>query len=340
MVRLSSNRAFLVALAISSCQDRGAEAFSGPTSWATTSPGRTHYLPVQKATSLQSQPSENDANNEIQNRRKAVGTISTALVAGLLGNTDAASAYDKTFPVELDTVGADIRTPREKALATKKPKRSAMNSSPLSLGLGAFLWGSALWFLSGSRSNPLATPVANILYDAKEEGWLKDRNEGLFGELPAPLLVLLGAMFLLFGFSVHVATISLTDGSVNISLQLAGVLLIGAGALEIGRIASGEKKQTRVENDRDAMLEQEFNDFAEKRLILGGNCHRNEVVQSFRRFHAKYRQADSTDYPLNDLEIEQLLRHWNERNAQAQRSSAGFYNGIQINADADVFVQR
>ena len=130
------------------------------------------------------------------------------------------------------------------------------------------------------------------------------------------------------------------DGEVTNSLQLAGVLLIGAGALDIGRIASGEKKQTRNDFDRDTMLEEEFNDFALQRLKPGGNCHRSEVVQAFRRFHAKYRQADNPDYPLNDLEIEQLLRQWNEKYGGAQRSSAGFYNGIQINVDADIVIGR
>lgn len=324
--------------------DHEVEAFAGPSSWA-TSLGRTSDVvspptPISLQSNLNNDNENNtgSSDNDIQNRRKAMGTISATLVAGLLGNTQTASAYQEFNPVELDTIGADMRTAREKKLAAVKPKKSALSSNSLDLGFGAFLWGSALWFLSGSRSNPLATPVANVLYNPKTESWLKDRNEGLFGELPAPFMVLLAAIFLMFGFAIHVATISLSDGSMNISLQLATVLLIGAGSLEIGRIASGEKKSTRVEDDRDLMLEQEFDDFAEKRLQRGGNVHRNEVTRAFRRFHAKYRDSESTQYPLNDLEIEQLLRQWNDRNARAQRSSAGFYNGIQINAAADVFI--
>jgi hypothetical protein len=275
-------------------------------------------------------------------RRKAVAAVSAALFAAALGNGKVASAYEKAFPVELDTsTDGAKKNSRERALERAAiPKPSPLESSPLDLGIGAILWGNALWFLAGSRSNPLATPLANLIYDSESEEWLQDRNDGLFAKLPAPFLLLLGLVFLGFGFATHVATMYLADGSIGISLQLAGVLLIGSGALEIGRLASGEKAETRDESDRNVMLEREFAEFAESRLKPGGNCHRSEVVQAFRRFNAKYRQADNPDYPLADLEIEQLLRQWNDQNARVQRSSAGFYTGIQINTDSDVFVQR
>ena len=87
-------------------------------------------------------------------------------------------------------------------------------------------------------------------------------------------------------------------------------------------------------------LEDEFAEFAEKRLQQGGNCHRSDVTKSFRRYFAKYRQADSEQYPLTDLEIEKLLRSWNIKvnQSKAEMRSSGFYYGIQINTDADVFV--
>jgi hypothetical protein len=113
--------------------------------------------------------------------------------------------------------------------------------------------------------------------------------------------------------------------------------LIGAASLELGRIASGEKKMTREEDDRSTELEKEFADFAEKRLLPGGNCHRNEVVRAFRRFNPKYRQSDSVEYPLTDLEIERLLRAWNRSRGNPEMSSAGFYSNLQINNQADVF---
>jgi hypothetical protein len=97
---------------------------------------------------------------------------------------------------------------------------------------------------------------------------------------------------------------------------------------------------TRSEKDRAVQLNEEFNEFAENRLRLGGNCHRTDIVKSFRRYYAKYRNADSQDYPLTDLEIERLLRFWNQKENQskAEMSSGGFYYGIQINTDADVFM--
>ena len=109
--------------------------------------------------------------------------------------------------------------------------------------------------------------------------------------------------------------------------------------VSFGRIASGDKRMTRDELDRAVELKQEFEEFAEQRLLLTGNCHKSDVVKSFRRFHAKYRQADSEEYPLADLEIERLLRAWNQVNNQgkAEMTSSGFYYGISINTDADVF---
>ncbi|VEU43619.1 unnamed protein product [Pseudo-nitzschia multistriata] len=96
---------------------------------------------------------------------------------------------------------------------------------------------------------------------------------------------------------------------------------------------------TRDEKDRAVELNEEFGEFAEKRLQSGGSCHRSDVVKSFRRYFAKYRQADSQQYPLTDLEIEKLLRFWNEtqNERKAEMTSSGFYYGIQINSDADVF---
>ena len=98
---------------------------------------------------------------------------------------------------------------------------------------------------------------------------------------------------------------------------------------------------TRDEKDRDVQLNEEFDDFAENRLRTGGNCHRTDIVKSFRRYYAKYRQVDSQEYPLADLEIEKLVRFWNKTKNQgkAEMSSSGFYYGISINTDADVFAR-
>lgn len=86
---------------------------------------------------------------------------------------------------------------------------------------------------------------------------------------------------------------------------------------------------TREEKDRNVQLKMEFNEFAEKRLQPGGNCHKSDVIGAFRRFYAKYRDADSSEFPLTDLEIERLLRLWNqiENKGQAEMTSSGFYYG-------------
>lgn len=147
-------------------------------------------------------------------------------------------------------------------------------------------------------------------------------------------------MFVCLGTATQFLLLQLAEGDSGVCGQLAGVALIGGGFFEIGRIASGEKRMTRDELDRAEQLKDEFEDFASKRLVPGGNCHRSDVVKAFRRFNPKYRQADSEIYPLTDLEIEKLLRAWNQRanGGKADMTSSGFYYGIQINKDADVFV--
>ena len=76
---------------------------------------------------------------------------------------------------------------------------------------------------------------------------------------------------------------------------------------------------TKDENDRAVQLEDEFEEFAEKRLKLGGNCHKSDVVKSFRRYFAKYRQADSEQYPLTE------------------ESKLGIMNGTQMDNCDDYF---
>ena len=203
----------------------------------------------------------------------------------------------------------------------------------------SLLWGAALWLLSGSRSNPIATPLANFIYKVDEEEWLRDRNDGLFANLPWEFLIILALVFAGLGWGTDAVIVTLAEGDRTISLQLAGVCIIGGCSLELGRIASGEKKQTRQESDRLGQLEQEFSLFADQRLKSGGNCHRSEVVAAFRRFYAKYRRPDSEEYPLTDLEVENLMRKYC-RARGAKMSKAGFYIGIQINQDADAFVSR
>lgn len=278
-------------------------------------------------------------------RRRLLGTVVTTatLLATAPFSARRANAFNnKAYPLELQAPGVendmDSRSRMVNQIRNQVAERA---SNPLieTPVLSSTLWGGALWFLSGSRSTPIATPLANALYDVKQQKWLQDRNEGLFASLPWEFLIILSFAFVGMGYVADIVISSLAEGDRTISLQLAGVSLIGGCSLELGRIFNGEKKPTREESDRGFQLESEFASFARDRLITGGNCHRNEVVQAFRRYYAKYRQADSKEYPLTDLEIEQLLRAYC-RPRGVEMSSAGFYAGLQINESADVFAKK
>lgn len=299
----------------------------------------------------------------LQSRKQAFRTIlaSAAASAGVLSSMTAspppaAQAFDRNFPMELTeideqtqssgiiTLGGRTNSQQRKRQAEEKKAKENENLVNFNLknDVGpAMVWGGALWLLSGSRSNPLATPLANLIYGKdSDEQWLRDRNAGMFASPPAAFLVVLGVVFLGLGTITQLLLLQLAEGDSGVCAQLAGVALIGGGFFEIGRIASGEKRMTRDEVDRSVELKGEFEEFAAKRLIAGGNCHRSDVVKAFRRYHSKYRQADSEEYPLTDLEIEKLLRAWNqiENQNQAEMTSSGFYYGVSLNKDADVFV--
>jgi len=259
-----------------------------------------------------------------------------------------ASALERSYPDELSFIngdsGRDLASIRGERIAERKAQKNKsmkdLTSNPAAIRspkdlLGSAVWAGALWLLSGSRSNPLVTPLANVLYEENEEQWLRDRNEDLFAPLPPGFLLIMGMVFFILGLIADRSILFLAEGDSSVTLQLAGVALIGGGSLEIGRIASGEKGKTRKDADRDKELETEFSEFAEKKLIAGGNCHRSEVAGAFRRYFAKYR-VENDQYPLTDLEIERLMRSWNKMQGNDGMSSAGFFTGVQINQQADL----
>ena len=283
-----------------------------------------------------------------QERRVFLNAMLSSTASAFASTTlgpEPAAAYDQAYPVDLDFQGSDLAAIRGERIAAQKAaakkSREDLTSNPFAIRepkdfLGSAIWAVALWFLAGSRSNPLVTPVANVLYDENEAQWLKDRNENLFAPLPPELLFLMGLIFLVLGVVADRSILFLADGDKDICLQLAGVSLIGGASLELGRIASGEKDVTREEDQRDTMLQEEFAKFAERRLVTGGNVHRSEIVSAFRRFNAKYR-VENDQYPLSDLEIERLARSWNKMQGNDDMSSAGFFTGIKINDQADAF---
>jgi hypothetical protein len=287
--------------------------------------------------------------------------------------SQSAEAFQKSFPDELNMEDGVISLSKQQQLQIRQRKQQQSQSQRGSVNpnhdnddtmndlfrhvMNSASWGLALWLLSGSRSNPIATPLANLLYDEKQEEWLQDRNQGMFAGLPWEYLIIIGIVFLGLGYGVDtvITTTALLDTSnnnnninysiVDASLQWSLVAIIGGGFWELGRIASGSKSLTRAETDRAVELTADFEEFASKRLIPGGNCHRSEVVRAFRRYHAKYRlqpddgrsSSSSGDggSGLADLEIEKLLRSYC-RTRGIDMSQAGFYAGIQINKDADI----
>ena len=282
-------------------------------------------------------------------KTKSAAVITATIMSSSSSNIPSAFAYDKAFPDTLDfsrTDAYDMKKFKKEKIQLENPTRNTQNLNVKDDLLPSVAWAAAAWLLTGSRSNPLVTPIANVLYDANDEEnnqWLRDRNEGLFAPIPLGLSAVLLGVFASIGILLHQSILLLEGGlgDADISLQLAGVSLIGGASLELGRIASGEKKMTKEDSERAFLLETEFEEFASRRLKKGGNCHRSEVIRAFRRFNSKYRNAENPqnpEYDVSDLEIERLIKSWSRRMGNQEMSSAGFFNGIQIDDQSDVLL--
>jgi hypothetical protein len=327
-------------------------------------------------------------------RRKFIktGILSTIAAIGLfVSDQDQVNAYYvKSFPLELQSFDGqqqpDTRIRKVNEIITKEQKQvqetKFITSNKITSSL---LWGNALWFLSGSRSNPVVTPLANIIYKKDTEIWLQERNDGFFAALPWEFLIILGIVFIGLGYIFDTIVVAITAASLSdvntaaatgidlssilstttaISIQLACVTIIGSGALELGRIASGDKGQTKDENIRSNQLQDEFIIFVTDRLIIyekskTKNVHKSEIIAAFRRYYSKYRvrpedqitttqiiqqndlqQQQQLNDNVSDLEIERLLRSWAKNQDGIDMTSAGFFYGVGINRDADIFVTR
>jgi hypothetical protein len=287
---------------------------------------------------------------------------------------EAASAFEYTYPIELTSapLNAQDQTPsnslsklQQERLTNKRSKvlatQNELSSDPLGISsfaspyegillvTGVSLWTLALWFISGSRSNPLVNPIANVLYNVNDDSnaddttldWLRNRNNGYFSEYPPQLTIVLGVLFLLFGIIADRSIYFLADGEATIPVELGGVAAISGAFWEVGRIAAGEKSATKEESDRESLIESEFEEFASKRLVSGRSSlsvHRSEVVKAFRRYNPKYR-VENDEYPLSDIEIERVARAWARRRG-IDMSGAGFFSGLGIDSDADAFAPR
>ena len=319
-----------------------------------------------------SDPTTNEKNLEHDTNRRSefrTAALSLAISVLLATTADPASAITREYPAEL-TYGyvgvnsqrqiAEQRTSQQRQEAIQKSLEDPLKTRDAKDLATTVVWSTALWLGLGSRSNFLVKPLANLLYDTNaqqppdstsnstnaltdlssdESAFVRDRNDGYFSDIPFELSFILAAVFIFSGWALNrLLTLVVLKGDADLNLQLAGVTLISAGALELGRIASGEKSLTRQEADRERQLIEEFDQFANDRLVLtkGGNVHRTEVCASFRRFYSKYRYTNSSQ-DLNDLEIERLMRSWNMRlGSKEDMSRAGFFLGVQLNKNADI----
>ena len=190
----------------------------------------------------------------VLNRKQALRSISSVFAAGVLASTISPSpsnAFDRNFPDELTDADNDekpmgvligkrsnVQQRKQKAVESKKLLDQNLKSfTPKKNLLSSMTWGLALFFATGSRSNPLATPLAKVLYDEKEEKWLQDRNAGLFSDLPLEFLLLLGVIFFILGTLTQYSLLQLSEGDSTVCGELAAVALINAGFFEFGRIA-------------------------------------------------------------------------------------------------------
>ena len=114
-----------------------------------------------------------------------IASIAATTAAG----ADPASAYEQSYPAELRSTPADetenssnsLSKLNEERLAARRAyvqsTRREMRDDPLGMDVlsssnvnfgetiaGASTWALALWFATGSRSNPIVTPLANALY--------------------------------------------------------------------------------------------------------------------------------------------------------------------------------
>ena len=363
----------------SSSDDFASRADDASSALATTTPEEQERRLLERRSFLSNMLSATASSASVA----VAAAATTTAVAMATSSQPMANAYERTYPNELKSTidtnevensSNSLTKLKEERISKKRAlvdaTRQELRDDPLGLDIfsntnfittiaGATAWSIALWFASGSSSNPLVAPVANVIYSSKDytddetgatrsqNSWLTDRNEGYDSKIPLTLLTLLSIVYLLFGILIDRAVyFFVTDGDADVSLQLGGVCAITAAVYEIGRLAAKEKPVTRMEYDRDVELYDEFRDFASKRIIIKSTststttCHRSDVISAFRRYNPKYRRADTSDtqYSLSDIEIERILKRWNrEYGSGINMSSAGFFQGISIDNGADVF---
>jgi len=142
----------------------------------------------------------------------AAAGIAAIAVATTTAAADPAAAYEQSYPIELISTPTDETENSSNSLTKLKEERLAarrayvestrreMRDDPLGIDVtsssnvnfgetiaGASTWALALWFATGSRSNPIVTPLANALYgdDGDDDGDDDDGGGEDAGEIGA-----------------------------------------------------------------------------------------------------------------------------------------------------------
>ena len=253
------------------------------------------------------------------------------------------NAFQSSFPVDLQSTDTKPRpSSRKSKQEVNQEVMGRLSSHPFQFTTNLDIYSSlaftlGLYLLAGSRSSPLLTGFANLLYDPNEPDgsgdWVKDRNEGLFSDPPLPFLAAVLSLFSVIGLLTDKIVLLATSADAAVTLQFAVLMIIAGGFLEIGRIATKEKALTRSEDERETTLANEFATFASEKLQFSGSTHKTDVTRAFRLYYGKYRTIlfdpdDPTD-PVTDVEIERLLKSW-ARTKNVSSSGAGFYKQLSV----------
>ncbi|KAL4856150.1 hypothetical protein ACK3TF_003300 [Chlorella vulgaris] len=191
--------------------------------------------------------------------------------------------------------------------------------------LGAFLWGTALWFVSPLQ---LLLLFFGAIETERPSDWLMQQLGRAAGldvdaiDYKVPVLVRLAAVATFAASGVAIAASSsalLGDEIWAVSTGLGTCM--AAGMFEVGR-----PKRMSVEEAQEKEAQwQEFAKFANVRLERRGRCHETEIVRALQRDLPKYREGGSA--ALDSSTLRKLVRNWAP---EAERSSNGYYKNIQL----------
>ncbi|KAG8467690.1 hypothetical protein KFE25_006742 [Diacronema lutheri] len=235
-------------------------------------------------------------------------------------------------------VGAAVRQRAEEASRAAAPTDPAQLLAALGIedALGSALIAYALAVGPGPWLAPLGIgtnfrPTRQVVLllaratGASDAQWARDAADGFAYELPAPMLALMAAVFLLAGLVIERFLLLALDDSVTFVFSLSGSLAIAAAFFELIR----PPLTTRAAHEQNELEYGEFEQFASAQLerAPGTSCHETDIVRAYRTFYPKYRAASGR---LSDSDIESLMRRW----GRFERSPAGYYKGISLKPSA------